>query len=202
MATGKSLTESDILSLKNEFTISMNSIVKITSKINWEPSYYVIQDIEVFDKLKNDINKLRKAKILSSHILQWKNKIPKNYIKYPHNFLDHLHSDYKELNTNFSFNSFKEVFDGYTVAYSCLQLACYLGFKEIYLLGFDADYKKNFKENNIVFSGKYDPTYLTAGKRINFAFNFAEKIIDKKNIKVFNVTKGGEIRSFYSEKFS
>ena len=116
MATGKSLTESDILSLKNEFTISMNSIVKITSKINWEPSYYVIQDIEVFDKLKNDINKLRKAKILSSHILQWKNKIPKNYIKYPHNFLDHLHSDYKELNTNFSFNSFKEVFDGYTVA--------------------------------------------------------------------------------------
>jgi len=40
----------------------------------------------------------------------------------------------------FSFDCAEEVFDGSTIAYSVLQLATYMGFKEIYLLGADCDY--------------------------------------------------------------
>lgn len=200
ICTGPSLTNDDILLLKNEYTISMNSIVKLTDQLNWEPTYYCIQDLEVYRNLNNEIKNLKKAKILVGSIV--KKYFPKNnrFIYYPIDFIDHLHSSYIKLKTNFSINSFHRVFDGYTVAYSCLQLAVHMGFNKIYFIGIDANYTGNINENNIVPSGKFDPTYNTAGRRINFAFDKANSIIDKKTAQIFNVTRGGKLESFNRKK--
>lgn len=40
VATGPSLTLSDLEVLKNEYTFGMNSIVKLFDKTDWRPTYY------------------------------------------------------------------------------------------------------------------------------------------------------------------
>ena len=56
VATGPSLTFEDLEMIKNEFSISMNSIVKVLNDTNYRPSYYLIQDKEVCDSLTSLIN--------------------------------------------------------------------------------------------------------------------------------------------------
>ena len=202
VATGPSLTEKDIISLKDEYTISMNSIVKLTKKLDWEPSYYVIQDFGVYENLKHDISSLNTSKVLVGHNLKWKYNMKNDYTAFPIDFIDHLHSNYMNLNTKFSTNLFSQCYDGYTVAYSCLQLAYYLGFAEVFLIGIDASYGVDIEKNNIVPSGKFDPTYKEAGVRINYAFDVAAKHLEGSNMVVHNVTDGGMLNSFRRIKLS
>ena len=197
VATGPSLTSEYLNKLKHEVTISMNSIALLVDELNWEPTYYVVQDFEIFHRLKDAIFNLKKSKVLIGHNVSWKYSFPEKFVQFPIDFLGHLHSDYSTLNTRFSKNAFVRVFDGYTVGYSCLQLAYFMGFSEIYLVGFDANYQSDYLKNNIVPSGKKDPTYKLAGRRINFAFDVAAKVImDDKKVKVWNATRGGHLNSF------
>ena len=75
-----------------------------------------------------------------------------------------------------------------------------MGFNKIYFIGIDANYTGNINENNIVPSGKFVPTYSSAGSRINFAFDKANSKIDENRTQIFNVTRGGKLESFRRKK--
>ena len=61
---------------------------------------------------------------------------------------------HKKYHSKFSDNAFEVVYSGYTITYSLIQLAVYMGFKEIYLIGVDCNYSSNknnhFKDYGIV----------------------------------------------------
>src|SRR5699024_2583318 len=56
VATGPSLTLSDLNKLKNEYTISMNSIVNILPKTDFRPNIYLCQDKAVYRRIKQNIS--------------------------------------------------------------------------------------------------------------------------------------------------
>ena len=196
VATGPSLTFNDLEMLKDEKTFGMNSIVKILNKTNWKPTYYGIQDIKVYEKLKHDILNSNLNTVFISNIIARKHIIPDGSIVFPLHFLNHIYSSNKSYNTKFSGDIYSIVYDGYSVTYSLLQIAVYMGFKEIYLLGCDTIYSNNKKKQHFVESGHYDPAYKTAGDRMTVGYLTAKKYADTHGIKIYNATRGGMLEVF------
>ena len=88
------------------------------------------------------------------------------------------------------------VYEGYTVAFVALQMAAYLGFEEIYLVGVDCNYSKDQARQHFVNSGYYATNYATIGNEMIFAYGEAKKALDARGIKVYNATRGGMLEIF------
>lgn len=68
----------------------------------------------------------------------------------------------------FSFNPWKQIYEGYTVTFVCLQLAYYLGYKRVLLVGVDHKYQyKGMPNQEVVSEGSdpnhFDPSYFGKG---------------------------------------
>lgn len=194
VATGPSLKLEDLEKIKGEITFSMNSIVLSFKDTTWRPTYYGIQDSRAFEALKEEI--------LSAHMpfvfcgQSTKSLSPKlsgdPVISYPLNLLDHGGARLKHY-TKFSDDAFSVVYDGFTITYSLLQIAVYLGFKEIYLMGVDCSYKE--KEKNYL-KEYIPPTDFSAGFLMERSYRIAKAYADKKGIKIYNASRGGSLEVF------
>lgn len=196
VATGPSLTADDLEKLHSEVTFSMNSIVLAFKDMEWRPTYYGIQDEYVYEKIKEEVdNSDLKYKFFGSSILKKysKKQIPKDSILYPLNILNH-HIPHKRYRSKFSSDAFAVVYDGYSIAYSLLQIAVYMGFKEIYLLGADCNYQQEKKY--FVDHGHKDPSYAEVGYKMICAYKDAKKYADKNGIEIYNATRGGMLEVF------
>lgn len=197
VATGPSLTIEDIELLRNEYTFSMNSIYVSYEKTTWRPTYYVIQDPFVYEKICENIDeKDYEALFIGSSITEkFEVKKTENKNIFP---LDLLYQQIprKKYHTKFSDDIFSRVYSGYNVAYSALQIAVYMGFTEIYLLGADCNYlqdKKYFAEDKNRGKEKYFTKKFYAANTDKFilAYEVAKEYADKNNIKIYNATRGG-----------
>ncbi|MGN1134038.1 MAG: 6-hydroxymethylpterin diphosphokinase MptE-like protein, partial [Oscillospiraceae bacterium] len=188
VATGPSLTLSDLDMLKGEITFGMNSICRIYDKTEWRPTYYGIQDIFVYPKMKDVIEKYyhNAENVFVSDELSDMYGLSSSYITYPFNSAYHLYDQhFNKFYSKFSGNAYARVYDGYSITYSLLQIAVYMGFSEIYLLGADCSYKKGEK-NHFVESGHHDRLeYLNHDKMIT-GYKAAKEYADANNIKIIN----------------
>lgn len=198
IATGPSLTLEDLESLKSEFTFGMNSLCLLYDKTTWRPSLYGIQDVEVYKKLEDVLKKNPENVFVCNELAKVMNT-GKSFNMFPIN--NYYHSfDYRytdKLHVKFSNNAYAIVYDAYSITFSLLQIAIYMGFKEIYLLGCDCNYEVG-KNNHIVESGRVeDETKLrTAGDRMIFSHNQFKKYCEKLGVKVFNATRGGRLEVY------
>ena len=203
VATGPSLTISDLDLIKDHFSISMNSIISSFDKTSFRPTYYLIQDGNVVDRLAEDINKSDLDMIFAgagnSHLMKvnagkrrYKN-IKKKKIWYNLNSNYHYYEMcYKPNKAKMKFsNDFsKQAYDGYTVAYSAIQLAYFLGFSKVYLLGCDCTYGGHFDEK--ASDGNKDvakPVYFEA-------YECAKTMIKLGSFEIYNCTRGGMLEVF------
>ena len=100
----------------------------------------------------------------------------------------------------------KCVYNGRTVTYVCLQLAMYLGFEEIYLLGVDFNYSSNLKGQENHFKG-----YDKDGKNVRLnpvrpemslaAYKKAKEYAESQNVRIYNATRGGKLEVFERVNF-
>lgn len=196
VATGPSLRYEDLALIKNEFSFSVNSIVKILDKTEWKPTYYGIQDSSVFDKIEQDVLNSGLKNIFVGHRLFNRFKSTRKFMPYFHFSCFHgSHPEMVPLTTGFSDDVSKIVFDGYSVTYSMLQIAVYMGFKEIYLLGCDCTYDIKGK-HHFVESGFFDKQAATVGERMIFAYKSVKDYAAKNNINIYNATRGGMLDVF------
>ncbi|MBS4220170.1 DUF115 domain-containing protein [Bacillus sp. FJAT-49711] len=197
VATGPSLKIEDLNKLNGETTISMNSICLAFNETDWRPTYYGIQDEGVYGLMKKYIDELDvECKFISDNVLRGHNfEILKNHYIFPLNMLHHLRPNNTDYTTKFSKDIFATVYSGLTITYSLLQIAIYMGFKEIYLLGADCHYggnmKHHFKDYDYV-----DPTFALAQDMMTTSYKVAKKYADKHNIKIYNATRGGMLEVF------
>jgi hypothetical protein len=196
VATGPSLTVEDLEKLRNEITIGMNSICLAFDETDWRPTYYGIQDENVYKRLRNQIEALDvKCKFISNTILETLNiDIEDNHYIFPMDMLNH-NLEHHKYNTKFSDNAYAVIYNGYTVTYSLLQLAVYMGFREIYLIGADCNYSSDMKHHFKEY-GYTDPTFLSAGEMMTYAYKVAKKYADSHNVKIYNATRGGKLEIF------
>jgi hypothetical protein len=94
------------------------------------------------------------------------------------------------------------------VTISAFELAFYMGFSEIYLLGIDNNYKNEvnlsgkkvvhkdiesyFKSDKINFTSEHFSPIETITK----TYEVAKRYADSHNIKVYNCTRGGKLEVF------
>lgn len=198
IATGPSLTIKDLELLDGEFTFGMNSIPKLYEKTKWRPTYFGIQDCNVYRKMESVILEVynQADNVFISDLIAQNFAIPSNFHQFPYDTV--YHDNQLEIDkyfAKFSDNCYSIVYDGYSITYSLIQLAIYMGFCEIYLLGADCSYKRGAK-NHIVDSGNDDKNEEKNHDKMVVGYQKAKEYADSHGIKIINCTRGGMLEVF------
>jgi hypothetical protein len=204
VGNGPSLTVADLEKLKNEVTFAFNRIYYIFDKTDWRPTYYCSEDDKTIFKSKEEINNLKIENKFFPVNFPWDYKIRfKNAKYYIFKFCD------RNVEPKFSEDIVKGIYWGNTVAYTAIQLAVYMGIKEIYLLGVDHNFSKMVNDKGEIvidetakdyFTEKYnvdkEDLYIPNIEVSTRAFTAAKKYVDDHQIKIFNATRGGKLEVF------
>jgi len=198
VATGPSLTLDDLQLISGEISFGMNSIVKLYDKIDWRPTFYGIQDSLVYEKLESVIKSeySNATNVLVGSNLAEQFEIPSNFVQFPFdNYYHEAERDIGKYFANFSDDASSVVYDGYSITYSLIEVAVYMGFKEIYLLGADCNYPKGEK-NHFVESRFVDKNAASNPIRMRIGYQAAKEYADSHGIKIVNCTRGGMLETF------
>ncbi len=196
IGNGPSLTIQDLERLKNEKIMVANSIIKIFGDLSFKPTYYFAQDAQV---LKDNIEVIKKTKGITKFI--------RSYYSKRYHVKDAVYFNVYEDRVGFSPDISKGVYCGWTVIYSMIQFAVYMGFTKIYLLGVDFNYANNNTEINV--DCYFDKRLFN--KNINYAlpktdfsiasFQQAKKYCESNHIQIYNSTRGGKLEVFERKNF-
>ncbi|SDW87849.1 Protein of unknown function DUF115 [Lachnospiraceae bacterium KHCPX20] len=189
----------DVLHEHNEICFGMNSIFQIFGSTAWRPNYYIETDpeIEIFDR---DIVKSRDLlcpKFITDLFETNRCGSSTDYFV--------LHGWYAGKKARFSEDVSRVFFSSSTVTFACLQLAAYMGFSEIYLLGADCtnvtrhfstiETDKNIAdmETNDVYSEDF---YEKQTKKWLEGYAVAREYAEERGIKIYNATRGGALEIY------
>ena len=192
--TGPSLTISDLEMLKDEYVFGMNSICLIHDKTDWKPDFFGIQDGNVFVKVKDALLSTDNGFVFAP--IQYKKMFntPSNWTYFHLSGSYHLYEmRFGRMFSKFSNNCYVTSYDGYSITYTIMQLAVYMGFDELYLLGADCNYLgKN--QHFIEYGYSNNPDKLAG--RLFASYGRAKSFADEHNIKIINATRGGCLEIF------
>jgi hypothetical protein len=194
--TGPSLTIEDLELLKDEYVFGMNSIALIHDKTKWVPDFYGIQDKYVFDKIKKELLSTNNGAVFAPYAYKIKHRTPDDWVYFHMCGKYHIYEmTYTgKYFTRFSKNCYAKIYDGYSITYSIMQLAIYMGFDEIYLLGADCSYLG--KQQHFIETGVHDPQFREATQKLFTSYGKAKQYADKHGIKIYNATRGGCLELF------
>lgn len=201
IGNGPSLQMDDLTMLKNEYSFAANAIFYAFSKTEWRPSYYGVCDIAAYERYSDEILKLNDLIRFSSLDIMQKHSEVKDFFllgKAPY-------SPWRRR-PQFSSKACSKVFEGGTIVYFFIQLAVYMGFKEIYLLGCDCNYNIDVSVNdgntvdnsikNYFFDSNAAPSSIPGTQRMFASYESAKIYAEKHGIKIFNATRGGKLEVF------
>lgn len=200
VATGPSLRVEDLETLyeHKEICFSMNKIYNIFSQTSWRPDYYMAEDAHMIDEVGDVLENLDVPHKFIGAIPSgfWKRKGAETAIKF-YSVIEAI----SDKMPGFSCNPDVYMYDGKTVSYACLQMAIYMGFKEIYLIGVDFNYETDIYSENNHFAG-----YHGGQKDLNLfpfqytcvanAYMVAKDYAEKAGLKIYNATRGGKLEIF------
>ncbi len=197
---GPSLSTSDLDMLwqNHIITFSMNLTYKLFDKTEWRPDYYVVMDRRVLDKhshFKWEESTKRKCFVADMSEDFWKENQSESNIKY------HSIRNMNTRTVKFSEDISKRVYFGATVAYDCLQIAIYMGFKKIYLLGMDlVPYKLGNKSavhySNFFETDEQEKRPQMWVNKILRSYQAAKDYAVAHGIQIYNATRGGYLEVF------
>lgn len=190
VATGPSLSVEDLLVLREQkiFSFGVNGILKL--KEQWEPDAFVAIDAEFLEKNKKNISECNSAYKFISDVNTFSgNKLSCDYyqlhcITNPISVMPDIPEDIEN-----------KINAGATVTFVALQIAMYMGFKEIYLLGVDCNYLKGSKKNHFLEDEVVDNKDHNVYSMI-LDYQAVQKYAEKNDIKIFNATRGGALEVF------
>lgn len=112
----------------------------------------------------------------------------------------HQKDDFK-----FSEDIEKYVYSGLTVTYNMIQMAMYMGFSEIYLLGIDFSFSGMSENKGNHFCEEYSKNTKMKGsfyaEESLKAYTAAEEISYKRGVRIYNATRGGKLEVFERKNF-
>jgi len=208
IGNGPSLQPADLDRLQNEKAFASNYIYRMYAHTLWRPTYYLNSDLGVLKNMKDEA-------------AFWNSEAQKCFFQYNSRFV--LNDDYPDNSIcfylreaekywkkpKFSHDVGNEVFDASTVTYIMFQLACYMGFREIYLLGIDHNYSTTINLNGVVNKHTVKDHFYSSNKnsdfdggatanlqRMELGYLAAKEYAKKHGIKIYNATRGGKLEIF------
>ena len=205
IGNGPSLTVEDLERLKSEYTFAANRIYEIFSLTDWRPWAYLAVDKKFVSANCEIIRQIPcQWKVISYEAgvdtTDWDHTIQVHggCLNFP---IDRGKANYSYIQEDLT----KGFSNGYTVTFAAIQLAIYMGFTEIYLLGIDFNYSVYLdKKGRVKTQNAQDYFY---GKKLNnisiqvleptrYAYQVSRQYCDKHGIVIRNATRGGKLEEF------
>lgn len=206
LGSGPSLTINDLdcLYKQKEICFGANKIFKLFKQTQWKPDIYCATDRRILTFYQDTIADLDIPEMFiacyGDRELQKFNLAlsKKNNVN-----LFVMKDGMNENHIEFSENPDEFIVEGKTVIYAMIQIAVFMGFNEIYLLGVDFNYNdmtgydKNGKDHFCI-------DYIEKGEEVLIspqyfclkAFEKAKEYSLQHGIKIYNATRGGKLEVF------
>lgn len=199
-----SATDLDTINRNNEISFAFNRIYHIFDDTDWRPTYYASQDEKILHQSVDSVNGFP-AKIKFIPIeRKWHDNIKPLNVQYFH--LKHRLTDNKP---HFSSDISRFIINSNTVVYTAMQIAVYMGIREIYLIGIDHHFHTSTNNSGDIiiddnakdyFSDKYNTDkkdlYIPNMEASTLTYIAAKEFADANNIKIYNATRGGHLEVF------
>lgn len=209
IGNGPSLKETDLELLAGETSFGVNGIFLKFHELSFRPTYYVVEDDLVAQDRADTINALvGMRKFFPRFLAPWLRADPDTV------FLNVIR-DYRNYRgfPEFSTNAARCLWVGGTVTYLNLQLAFYMGYDPVILIGVDCDYvveRGEVDADGCTFTSKapdrnhFHPDYFGRGfrfhdpmvERMLRAYAKARAVFDAHGRRVLNATLGGKLEVF------
>lgn len=210
IGNGPSLRIEDLHCLKDEITFASNKIFLSYEKTQWRPTFYCSEDLLVLKQNKEEMLQLENSLFFFPYLAYPYMKNKKDTLFYNRVVIGNTENPLARNDfPGFSFDIIEGVNWGSTIVYTQLQFAVYMGFKDIYLLGVDFDFKlPNKKVKNYYISegetNHFHKDYRKKGEKwyqpnldVQLrSFKEAAAAISSSPINIYNATRGGKLEVF------
>jgi hypothetical protein len=214
IGNGPSLTVEDLNMIGKVPSFSSNRINLILEKTKWKPYYYTFTDSIMATKFFNEVNSMEKKQMIIVITNYGFDALKKYFSKREYIFLRACRKKENNGFPKFSSDISRKIFTHGTVTYANIQLAVYMGFKNIYLIGVDHNYAIEKKEDGTVeinqemigkdhFDKNYYNTWLSSGSKpisdtsaMTKSYVSAKRYCETNGIRIFNATRGGKLDVF------
>jgi len=204
IGNGPSLKQTDMSLLRNEVTFGMNRIYLMFSELGFDTTYYVAVNRLVIEQCAEEIAALKIPRFLSCRASP--------DLSFP--------PEVMFLNTSgkhpgFSYDLTDTVWETGTVTNVAIEIAFYMGFKTVILIGVDHSYKADGPANAEVVSQGDDPNHFSAeyfgkGFRWNLpnlaasemGYRLADAVYSTAGREVLDATVGGKLDIFRKVDYS
>ena len=207
VGNGPSLNKTNLELLKNEYTFGANLIFLMTEINGFRSTFYMIEDSHV---ASDNLDRIWEY----DHIMKF---TPSQYRRFYSDMSGVIFypldlSGYRLNRPKFSADCSDHIYCGGSVTYISLQLAFYMGFSEVYLIGVDFEYEKpNHVEvhgNTWVSMGPdpnhFHPEYFGHGRKwhdpkldkVAESYKLAKQTFEQSDRVLKNATIGGKLEIF------
>lgn len=208
VGNGPSLRADDLTRLHEagELTFAFNRIYNIFDQTPWRPTFYISQDEKMLAGCVDEVRALpTEAKFIPIQ-MKWWHALPVDGALY-----FNLVPQPAELPQEFCFSDeiAHEVFNASTGMYTAAQLAAYMGFAQIVLIGVDHHFRVSQNDRGEIvvdstakdyFTDKYnedkDKLYIPNTERSTLTYLAMKRCCDARGIRVHNATRGGKLEVF------
>lgn len=221
LGNGPSLNRTPLELLENEYTFVTNRAYLLFDRLKWRPTFYTALDWRVVPDVAHEINML-------TGIVCFFEKRFQSILRDGSDVFWYTHGPARRSEDKiFSYNIHEGVRGAGSVIGACIQIAFYLGFREIYLLGCDLGYKvtgsvKQDGDDRFGTGVKhqltstadddpnhFDPRYFGANrrwhdpnvKRMISGHEQCLKGVTEAGGKIFNATIGGQLEVYPRANF-
>lgn len=149
IGNGPSLKKMDLSLLKGEYSFGMNRLYMAFNELGFSTTYYVSMNDLVVEQCAQDIHKMAIPKFLSWRGRKWIT---------PDDLTQFIYTSY--TGPNFATDITRRVWESATVTYVALQLAYYMGFSTVILIGVDHNFVTQGTPNTTIVSKGDDPNHF------------------------------------------
>jgi len=208
IGNGPSLRNMDLQPLKHEVTFGQNRIYLLFDKMGFETTFLVAVNYLVLRQFSEDFDGLSMPKFVQWESRnEFQNKENLLYVRFK---LGPSIDNPSTLGTlPFSRNIPHRVWLGSTVTYVSMQIAYYLGFKQVILIGVDHNFTSKGEEGKVVISQGDDPNHFAPnyfGQGVQWqlpglessevAYRIAKQFYEKNDREILDATIGGKLNVF------
>ena len=214
MGNGPSLNKTPLEKLENDYVFGVNRISLLFERVSWRPTFFTAFDVRVVPDNKEEFAELDiEYKFFSARYKTMLGQRPNHYWYHTKGFYDGFEGCFDPSVVYSGFGG------GGTIGVMAAELAFFMGFREIYLIGTDVSYsvKETVRQAGPDAFGDgvglelestddddanhFDPRYFGKGKKwhnpnvreMKIGFARAAQAIERRGGVLLNATVGGEL---------
>lgn len=203
VCNGPSLNQMDLSLLRSEVVFGLNKIYLGLAEFGFYPRYLVAVNEKVIHQSIDSFKHLTCVKFLGN---RYKGHIVESALSWRINSLDY--------DGDFSFDLNEGVQEGNTVTYAALQIAHYMGFEQVILVGMDHRFEYQGNTNEAQFLEGPDPNHFSKHyfkdqewdtpdlARSEMYYTKARDIFELSNKTIFDATLNGACNVFKKIKYT